>query len=109
MYYGTKQLLSLLSIFVLLIGPTLVMVDAAYVPSSMVTHTQSFDRAENNHTYVYTDSADLSWYDTQFLFHKEDVTYTPYWYEKAGWQTATQSYAGPAEREFLFDDGYTGV
>jgi len=87
----------------------MVMVDAAYVPSAMVTHTQSFIRAENNHTYVYSEGPPANWYEKEFLVHEEDVDIDSYYYEAGDWEVDSSSYMGLAEREFYLGPGYTGT
>lgn len=98
MKYGRRLVLSITLISVLLIGPTLAMVDAAILPYATVTHSQSFDRAENNHTYVRVDQA--TWFANDFLDHEEDISYTSYSISRTGWSSGSESFTGPAEREF---------
>ncbi|MCK5237957.1 MAG: hypothetical protein KAR33_00325 [Candidatus Thorarchaeota archaeon] len=105
--YWRRTILSLFAIFVLLVGPSVVMVQAAYVPSAMVTHTQSFDRAENNHTYVYTEGPPNSLYNTEFLTQEEDVDSVWYGYQETTWQRNVMTYPGPAERRTTLSSFYT--
>ncbi|MHA1908268.1 MAG: hypothetical protein ACW98Y_13295 [Candidatus Thorarchaeota archaeon] len=103
--YWRRTILSLIAIFVLLVGPSVVMVQAAYVPSAMVTHTQSFDRAENNHTYVYAPGIE-NFMQNSFLEHEDDVDWERYNYQEDSWNEGSGSYSGPATREFYMGDGY---
>ncbi len=80
------------------------MVDAAYFPYADVTQTQSFDRAVNNHTYVYAANPAQYWYGNQFLVQEENAAWTNYQYMKNSWDSSyAGSAAGPAERTFNFN------
>lgn len=103
MQYGRRLLLSLFIISVLLVGPTLVVADAAYFPYAEVTQTQSFDRAVNNHTYVYAANPAEYWYENQFLTQEEDAAWTNYQYWQNTWAESSSSGVGPAERTFDFN------
>jgi hypothetical protein len=88
----------------LLVGPALVMADAAYFPYADVMQTQSFDRAVNNHTYVYAANPAEYWYGNEFLVQEESAAWTNYQYLMNTWDSGfTSSGAGPAERAFNFD------
>jgi len=104
---GRRLVLTIIMISVLLIGPTLGVVHAAYLPYAQVTHTQSFDRAENNHTYVRVDGSPSEWYMNKFLTQEEDVDYDYYDYGRTGWDQSSNSYDGPATREFSWYSGYS--
>ncbi|MFW9920456.1 MAG: hypothetical protein ACFFED_12710, partial [Candidatus Thorarchaeota archaeon] len=102
---GRRLVLSIIMISVLLIGPTLGIVRAAYLPYAHVTHTQSFDRAENNHTYVYVGDNQNNWYMNRFLNHEEDISYDYYSYGRTSWFDSSGSYDGPADRSFDWSAG----
>ncbi len=99
------QLLTIIAITVLLIGPTLIVADAAFLPYAKVTKTQSFDRAENNHTYVYVGGSTTSTISNSFMIQEEDVDITSYSYGRTSWTESIQSYSGPAEREYFWSSG----
>jgi hypothetical protein len=101
-----RIILSLLTILVLLVGPSVVMVQAAFLPTAIVTQTQSFERADNDHFYVYADEEPKPFWTNSFLNHEEDVDYEEYNYGRTSWNRQTGSYVGPAEREFHLGSGY---
>ncbi|MFW9849236.1 MAG: hypothetical protein ACFFF4_08845 [Candidatus Thorarchaeota archaeon] len=99
-------MISLLAIFVLLVGPSVVMVQAAFVPTAMVTQTQSFARDDNDHAYVYAKDDAKNFPVDTFLNHEEDVDYVRYDYARTYWNRQTGSYPGPADRQFYIGSGY---
>lgn len=100
---GRRYVLTLIVLFVTLLGPAVATVDAAYVTAITETHSQNFERAANGHAYVFSDEPPLSSADTTFLTHDEDLLYEQLDYENGQWNTHGPYTAdGPEEHKFNF-------